>query len=470
MKKILIPLFFICSIANAATFNKGGNSRFSGAGPTGSYGLSYGSTGAPGTIISPNVGWLPVPGSASSSGLAVQKLEKLPFPAGRTIDVTAKVIASPKNLAKALVNPWGLVASMALQETLGYLADQACVRLAGGQMINTGGMWEECKITYESQKPTLQWVWSEYPEKLAPTATEACALKYKPSVYQGEWSYTPEYAVIRSDLIFADCYIRETNLVNKTSAIGMGGQVSASWRCPDGSIPPNNDKNADCSLSEKKEWVPSPDPLIVAGKIESAIVSNPNLQPSIFNHMADSGSSIEVSDPTITGPSSGPAGDPITTTKTNPDGSTVTSTEQKTNNYQYSGNTVAITSTTTTNVSNNSATNQITTTTTQKPTEPTEDFCKSNPEVIACKELEFDTPESEIPRKKFDLIYSEESFLDGGSCPADVYVSVGGQQVKAIDWQSHCSKISAYVRPLVILLSGFIALLILVPGGREVAS
>ena len=460
MKRILIILFFICSFANAATFNKNGYSNFTHAGSTGSYGISYGSTGAPGTIVSPNVGWLPV--AQSAAGLTVQKLEKIPFPVGKTLDVNAKVVASPKNLAKALFNPWGMVASMALQETLGYLADQACVRISGGQMTNTGGLWEECIIR---DRADAFFRVNQDDSTISTNMLVACS----------HWASSQGVYISTPVQVVGDYTGIPSSASGNWSSDGMPSclfkyQTTFNGE-PIGSEYPRSAR-LEIKIAtgvERTEWQPA-DPISAQSKIEQAIIANPNLQPSIFNHVTNSGSSIEVSDPTITGPASGAAGNPVTTVKTNPDGSTITTTEQKTNNYSYSANTVTITSTTITNVSNNNTTNETTTTTTEKPTELTEDFCKSNPEVIACKKLEFDTPEGEIPRRTFDLTYSEESFLDGGACPADVYVQVRGQQVKAIDWQSHCSRITTYVRPLVILLSGFIALLILIPGGREVAS
>lgn len=458
MKKLLIPLLFICSISNAAIFNKGGNSRFTSAGPTGSYGLSHGSTGAPGTIVSPNVGWLPV--AVNSSGVVAQKLESIPFPAGKYIDVTAKIVASPKNLAKVLVNPWGMVASMALQETLGYLADQACIRIAGGQMINTGGLWEECKITTQPELAVEKFYFSQFPENLFSSRQMACANHPYVAPMQG---HTAESYTLSADGYSCVRYQTHTDTGMRYLTNGytpISGFYCGSENVADGTA---------CSVTQKKEWAPVPQ-AIAAAKIEEVFSGNPNLQPSVFEHFVNSESSIEVSEPIISGPSSGPAADPTVTTKNNPDGSITTTTEQKTNNYSYSGNSITITSTTTVITTTNNITNETTTTTTEKPTELTEDFCKLNPELIFCKDIELDTPEGEIPRSTIDLVYAEESFLSGGSCPADVYVSAGGKQIKAIDWQFHCSNISTFVRPLVILLSSFIALLILIPGGREVTS
>lgn len=194
----------------------------------------------------------------------------------------------------------------------------------------------------------------------------------------------------------------------------------------------------------------------VQAEIAADIMADPSLKPVVTTQTST------VGDPKVTTRTyTDTAGDPITETKT--ETITVTTTN---NIINYNISTV-------TNTVNNTTgeTKTQTEQTIQEEKEPIDvELCKKNPDIIACKKIEFDTPEGEIPRQTFDLTYQEETFLDGGACPADVYVLAGGQQVKAIDWQSHCGMISSYVRPLVILLSGFIALLILIPGGREVTS
>lgn len=194
----------------------------------------------------------------------------------------------------------------------------------------------------------------------------------------------------------------------------------------------------------------------VQAEIASEIMADPSLKPVVTAQAST------VGDPKVTTRTyTDTAGDPITETKT--ETITVTTTNNIIN-YNIS---------TLTNTVNNTTgeTKTQTEQTTQEEKEPVDvELCKKNPDILACKKLEFDTPDGEIPRNTVDLVYTEESFLNGGACPADVYVMAGGNQIKAIDWQSHCSNISTFVRPLVILLSSFIALLILIPGGREVTS
>ena len=473
-KKILIFLFacFSSGFSFAGTIQKSGFGSLSVSGSVAKYSNSPG-----GSIVSPNSGY-----SVKSTSPLGALLEK-PLTSTELISgvglfeellrkpVKVQTLVSPKSLAKGLVNPWTFTASVALQPVLSYLEDQACIRIAGGQMVNTGGLWEECQIINTVQKPTLQWLWKDPPQTFASTSNEACALKLPASYNPNNgWGNGVGYSIHFSETVAA-CWAYQYNTSNPSvNGDVQFSQVSAEWRCPDGSVPPNGDKNADCALSETKKWNPT-DPIAAMSKVEQALVNNPNFQASVFNDLFNNNIPLtDVESSTISGPTAVQSTNPVVTTTTNPDGSVVTKTETKTYNYQYSGDTINHISTTTTNITNNNSTNETTTETKNEPTEQQENFCKQNPSSLMCKDFEFDTPDEDIPRSTFDLTYQEESFLDGGSCPADVFVNVGGHSVKAADWQSHCSNISRFVRPLVILLSTFVALLILVPGGREVAS
>lgn len=92
------------------------------------------------------------------------------------------------------------------------------------------------------------------------------------------------------------------------------------------------------------------------------------------------------------------------------------------------------------------------------------DFCESNPTSIACAEM--DTPEGEIPRDQKEVTYQAEDVLGGGSCPADKTMFIAGQQLKVFDWQVTCGYIVSYVKPIILALSAFIAMVILIPGMR----
>lgn len=174
----------------------------------------------------------------------------------------------------------------------------------------------------------------------------------------------------------------------------------------------------------------------------------------------------------VTGPTSLP-GPSVTTQKTtrdaqgNPTGVTNV-TNNTTYNFNYGPNTVTVTTVTTTNTTNPDGTTE--TTTEEEQEEEPRDACEDKPDSIACAEL--DTPEGEVPTENKTITYApEEMGLGGGSCPADLTMSVmsrGGQSMKVWDWAQSCAKITTYVRPLVLTLASITALFLVVgykPGG-----
>lgn len=200
--------------------------------------------------------------------------------------------------------------------------------------------------------------------------------------------------------------------------------------------------------------------------------------PGLLDEVIDGGGSIDLPQPNITGPSS-VQGEPITTTSTGtqivngqPVPTRTETTTQTTYNFTTNNNQVTNTTnttTTTTNTYNQSTGALIGTTTAVTETQPEEkddrSECEKNPGGLACAEL--DTPDGEIPKAKFNVTYSIEDSWGGGSCPADVYANVGGRSIKAYDWQMTCGYVSTYVRPILLLLCAFGALLIVMPGRAD---
>ena len=187
----------------------------------------------------------------------------------------------------------------------------------------------------------------------------------------------------------------------------------------------------------------------------------------------EQGETLPVPAPTeVTGPTSVP-GPSVTTQKTtrdsqgNPTGVTNV-TNNTTYNVTYNTNTVTVTTVTTTTQTNPDGTTE--TTTEEEQEEEPRDECEDKPDSIACAEL--DTPEGEVPKETKTITYTpEEMGLGGGTCPADLTMSVmsrGGQSMKVWDWAQSCAKITTYVRPLVLTLASITALFLVVgykPGG-----
>lgn len=130
------------------------------------------------------------------------------------------------------------------------------------------------------------------------------------------------------------------------------------------------------------------------------------------------------------------------------------------------GQQVQTTTNITNNVTNNTTTNTTTVTETdQAPEKEQEDFCEKNPDSLACAEA--DTPEAEIPEGQINISYEYADIFGNGACPADVYLTTHGQSLKVWDWQSTCSNVQTYFRPVLIACCAFIAFVIVSAGAKE---
>lgn len=145
---------------------------------------------------------------------------------------------------------------------------------------------------------------------------------------------------------------------------------------------------------------------------------------------------------------------------------TKTTTTTATHPITYSGSSVShsTVNNTTTNITNNTTN----VTTTESKTEEVKDdkepdHCQKYPDTIGCKEVEFDTPEGEIPRKKIDVSWSPVDLgLGGGSCPAPVQLGPD----KQFSYQATCDNLYI-IKPLVISIALFIGGMIIFGGRAE---
>ncbi len=102
-----------------------------------------------------------------------------------------------------------------------------------------------------------------------------------------------------------------------------------------------------------------------------------------------------------------------------------------------------------------------------KPREDDRDLCQRNPDILACAKPELDTPDGEIPKTTKDVSYQPESLFGGGSCPANKVMSIHGQQITVWDWDQSCGWITGAMRPIVLVLSGFAAFVIVSAGAKS---
>lgn len=196
------------------------------------------------------------------------------------------------------------------------------------------------------------------------------------------------------------------------------------------------------------------------------------VDPGIVKELADRG--IELGNPPlqVTGPSSVPGPTTSTTTNNTTNNTSSTVTTNTTNNYTYEGNKVtnigtSISSTTTTKNPDGTTTTTGTSTTNTTPGTPAEPEeqkvqCDKYPNSLGCADL--DVPAGDIPKSNKNITFSEEAVLGGGSCPADRLI---GQYT--FSYAPTCSTITSYVRPLVLMIAGWMAIVIIFSIGKPEA-
>ena len=145
---------------------------------------------------------------------------------------------------------------------------------------------------------------------------------------------------------------------------------------------------------------------------------------------------------------------------------TKTTTTTATHPITYTGSSVShsTVNNTTTNITNNVTnvtTNETKTEEIKDDKEP--DQCQKHPNTIGCQEIDFDTPEGEIPRKKIDVSWSPVDLgLGGGSCPAPVQI----YENKQFSYQLACDNLYI-IKPMVIAIALFVGGMIIFGGRAE---
>lgn len=192
------------------------------------------------------------------------------------------------------------------------------------------------------------------------------------------------------------------------------------------------------------------------------LLNTHTLDQSLVKAILQTGTAIQVDDDavTVTGPASVTTG---TSTTTGPTG---TSTTKSNTPITYEGNKITIgpTTTTTTNVDVGGDTTTTTTVVQNDTPEDDTSECEKSPDSLGCAEL--DTPEQEIPRDTEDVTLDTANQFGGGACVPDVTFNFSSGHGGSATWsmQTPCDMIASYVRPMVILLCTFGALMIILPG------
>lgn len=438
--------------------------------------VSYGSGGTPMVTSSANLG---TPHTYGGVGIdmaspAVKGNVSVPLGnTGKVAQVTAKAAISRANVAKGLINlaklgrvtPGGLLAGIAIDAMIDYglknikLGDDGSIQADAESQLNYPVFdgWEYgddsygwsldlvsgCRLGLQNNYGSSFVIGS-----VTAKNASACDFQYKRP----------------SDSNWSDFYINVSRKSSKKCTVG--------WYVANG-ICTQAKPVTQMSEQEIQDWIASRDGWPTSSAVAMAeMLKYPDIRP-ILRPFPDNG--VTVSGPSSVSGASTKTTDsvkllpgtnveaPPGTTQTDP--GTKTTTTTKTHPISYSGPDVKY-GTLTNNVTN--ITNNVTNVTTTEATKTEEkqddnepDLCEKHPNTIGCKEIDFDTPEGEIPRKQIDVSWSPVDLgLGGGSCPAPVPIGPD----KQFSYQATCDNLHI-IKPLVIAIALFVGGMILF-GGR----
>lgn len=377
-----------------------------------------------------------VSGTATTGGVNLAKQIGINTRNG-VVTMTATQRMAATRIAQALRaasgGPWGL-ALLGAASVASLLGD-AGVRVEDGQLQKRDP--ESCVSNCFTYSTTI-----------GTTPVSAPSLSSFCSAYQGAAnSYgNPQYTLLSIDSAGHRCYFRR----NFTS-----GSVDYVYIAPTKVSRP----------ADPETWVEAS-----PAEFETA-VANANPSPEVLRDLVQIGNTVPDPDPADQTAISNPQPSPTkTTTKTNPDGSTET-TQCETIGLLESGNIRLVEECTVTQRDpSGNVTSTTETTTDQADPIPQEEeqslFCELFPNVLAC--AEFGEPEGdEIPTEERSVDFEPELLFGNGSCPADTSITVNGTTITIGQWSSWCPYLTDYVRPMVLLLSAFMALMIVARGMPE---
>lgn len=408
---------------------------------------------------------VPASGGPQWTGAAKQ----LPFNPSPTANFKAKF--TPTAMAKALTNPTLLIPFFAA-DILNTLLSEACVRVAGGTMeLAPGGQWEECNMVsgtitqYSTYAVPEESQWHNSKE----SAWADFAARNPPG-------WCRDYRNIDHNWSASETRYQIWDTCNNWSvqwAIQSYVTRTGTTSTQDGWKPSTAASAEEKILPKLTAWSQAD---FLYG-FDSSSGKPSGGTGAVLDKIINSGAQIdaEIVAPTVQTPINEA---PVTTTTTNPDGSTKTETEVTTNDYSclviQNGAAVECkqyktTTKTTATTSNPNGTGTVTTTATSVTTQETKpgdevDQCAKYPDSLGCSKLTIEVGDA-IPRVTKTLTYAAETVLGGGSCPSDKFMNIGGQQVKVWNWVQACDYITTYVRPLVLAVAAFVALIIVMPGG-----
>lgn len=89
--------------------------------------------------------------------------------------------------------------------------------------------------------------------------------------------------------------------------------------------------------------------------------------------------------------------------------------------------------------------------------------CEKYPDSLGCM-IFGDPPAPEsVPQETKNIELQSGPQFAGGSCPANLHVSISGRSVRVLDMVQPCAWISGYIKPVILLLAAISAVFIVVP-------
>ncbi len=409
-------------------------------------------------------------------------------PQPKDYDKWAKWKASiqPKEVAKAMVSPKGILGALAsagAAAILKELADEACVRLSNGQNeLRPGVAWDEC--VKADPGPVMKWATTSDTDKFFGDPEQAC-LHAKPSNYTylrfeltGEDSGkcmrnaggTPDnYAFLIGQRMCGDKPAKFVNGAWVCNTSGQPGQPTGQYR-------PVSSEIAEQRVAEAlTKWTQA--------DFQFGYDPKDARSSKVVQDLLNRGASIK-SDPVVV---SGPSQSEGTTTSTTSqqqvrdpvtgETKTVNTTTNTTTYYNYTYNNTTNSSTVTRTettkkeeCAKDSAstgagcdTKKVEETTKTDPKAEDTDLCKLHPEIIACQKFG-EPPEPEKLSKKVHNFDLKNLPFAEGQCPEPVRFEAFGV-MHQLSYDPACG-IFAMLKPLVLLGATLIAAWIIADGFR----
>ena len=400
------------------------------------------------------------------------------LPVGTGADVTAKVTIPKKNIAKALIASaklggriaGGVVGGLAIDALLDYGLKN--VKLGDDGELTADGEQEDAAFVSDGR------TW-KYGDKSFNSKEQACA--YGLSTQSQGWIVVNlKMTNIYSDVVACnytlkigegyDPFTRTYNISSPGYSNCLPGYYVWNDSCTkDKPTKPMRENEILDKIASESGW-PSSSSVALA-----EMLKYPDTRRIIQDYPSNG---VEINGPTsVKGKSTtategvqlvpgtntvAPPGTPPAQTQPG----TKTTTTTATHPITYSGSSVShsTVNNTTTNITNNVTNVTTTETKTEEAKDDKEpDQCQKYPDTIGCKEIDFDTPEGEIPRKQIDVSWSPVDLgLGGGSCPAPVQI----YENKQFSYQLACDNLYI-IKPMVIAIALFVGGMIIFGGRAE---